>query len=341
MFMRRYSPYILILAFASVFTACIDEDDYDNSAKGNIEALWKIMDEHYCFFDYKKEVIGVDWNEVHNRYLAQANEKMTNVQLFEVCSNMLAELQDGHVDLYASHDIGRNWSFKEDHPYNFDENLVNDCYLGTDYRIAAGISYKILEDNVGYIRCESFSDALGDGNISDALYLMALCDGVIIDVRNNPGGNLSTARKLASHFTNEKTRVGYIYHKTGKGHNDFSKEEAEDIEPAEGVRWQKPVVVLTNRAVYSAANDFVKCMKVMPGITIVGDTTGGGSGMPLSSEIPAGWSVRYSAVVMLDKDRHHTEFGVAPDIRVDMNASDVLDRRDNIIETARAMLRKE
>ncbi len=339
--MQRLHYYILSLLLIGSLSACIEEDDYDDTARGNIEALWRIMDEHYCFFDYKKEQIGVDWDEVHQRYLAQANEKMSKVQLFEVCSNMLAELQDGHVDLYASHDIGRNWSFKESHPNNYDENLVKDHYLGTDYHIAAGISYKVLEDNIGYIRCESFSDALGHGNISDALYLLALCDGIIIDVRNNPGGTLTTAHRLVSHFTNEKTLVGYIYHKTGKGRNDFSKPEEEYIEPAKGMKWQKPVVVLANRSAYSAANDFVKCMKTIPNVTIVGDTTGGGSGMPMSSEIPSGWSVRYSAVVMLDKDRQHTEFGVPPHVHVDMDKNDQLNNIDTIIETARKMLRKD
>lgn len=338
---RIFNIYLLTLFAMLTLSACIDEDDYDNSAKGNIEALWQVMDQHYCFFDYKKEVIGVDWDEVHQRFLAQANEKMTKAQLFEVCSNMLAELQDGHVNLYASHDMGRNWSFKEQHPNNYDENLVSDYYLGTDYHIAAGLSYKILDDNIAYVRCESFSEALGDGNISDALYLLALCDGLIIDVRNNPGGKLTTSRKLASHFTNQKTLVGYIYHKTGKGRNDFSKAEEENIEPAEGMRWQKPVVVLANRSTYSAANDFVKCMKVMPNVTIVGDTTGGGSGMPMSSEIPAGWSVRYSAVVMLDQNRQHTEFGVSPDVHIDMDVNDHLNHHDTIIETARKMLRKD
>ncbi len=339
---RLFNLYLYLLTLATMLTlsACIDEDEYDNSAKGNIEALWKVMDQHYCFFDYKKEVIGVDWDEVHQRFLAQANEKMTKAQLFEVCSNMLAELQDGHVNLYASHDMGRNWSFKEEHPNNYDDNLVNDNYLGTDYKIAAGLSYRILDDNIAYVRCESFSEALGDGNISEALYFLALCDGLIIDVRNNPGGKLTTSRKLASHFTNQQTLVGYIYHKTGKGRNDFSKPEEENLEPAEGMRWQKPVIVLANRSTYSAANDFVKCMKVMPNVTIVGDTTGGGSGMPMSSEIPAGWSVRYSAVVMLDQNRQHTEFGVAPDVQVDMTASDHQNGHDTIIETARKMLRK-
>lgn len=339
--MRSSVIYTLAMLVVFSLSACIDEENYDNSARGNIEALWQTIDQRYCFLDYKKKTIGVDWDEVHQRYLAQANEKMTKAQLFEVCTNMLAELKDGHVNLYASHDIGRNWSFKEDYPRNFDENLLFDHYLGTDYGIASGLTYKIFEDNIAYIRCESFGNAIGSGNISDALFLLGMCDGLIIDIRNNSGGNLSTARKLASHFTNKTTTVGYIYHKTGPGRNDFSKPVEETIEPAEGIRWQKPVAVLTNRSTYSAANDFAKCMKEMPNVTLIGDTTGGGSGMPMSSEIPAGWGVRFSAVVMLDKNHEHTEFGIAPDIRVDMKDDDSYNNIDTIIETARALMRKD
>jgi len=54
---------------------------------------------------------------------------------------------------------------------------------------------------------------------------MAICDGIIIDVRNNGGGNLSNSSTLASRFTNEKVLTGYIRHKTGKGHSDFSYPE--------------------------------------------------------------------------------------------------------------------
>lgn len=36
---------------------------------------------------------------------------------------------------------------------------------------------------------------------------LEICDGLIIDVRNNGGGNLTTAQKLAARFTNEKVLV--------------------------------------------------------------------------------------------------------------------------------------
>ena len=77
---------LLLLAFSFsllTFTSCVKEDFYDNTKQGNYEALWRIMDEHYCFFDYKKQELGVDWDEIHARYAYKINENMTNAQLFE------------------------------------------------------------------------------------------------------------------------------------------------------------------------------------------------------------------------------------------------------------------
>ena len=44
------------------------DNEFANTTKGNFMALWTIMDEHYCYFDLKKEKLGVDWNEVKERY---------------------------------------------------------------------------------------------------------------------------------------------------------------------------------------------------------------------------------------------------------------------------------
>ena len=328
--------YILLAVFA--LSSCVKEEDYDNSKQGNFEALWKVMDEHYCFFSYKQQELGVNWDEVHARYAKQVNEGMTNAQLFEVLCNMLAELKDGHVNLSAPFDYGRNWSFYEDYPENYNDSIAR-LYLGHNYQIASGLEYITLDDNIGYVRCETFEEGIGDGNVSVLLNSLASCTGLIIDVRSNSGGQLTKAHTFASHFTNEKVLIGYITHKSGKGRNDFSSPEAEYLEPAsDGVRWQKPVVVLTNRAVFSAANDFVKCMKQCPNVTIMGDRTGGGSGMPFNSELPNGWTVRYSAVVHYDKDMQQTEFGIAPDVSLEMSGADLALQKDTYIEQARKYL---
>ena len=328
--------YIIVcLLMLPSLVSCVDEEyPTADTPRSNFEALWRVMDEHYCFFEYKKRMIGVDWDKVKVKYQKMINDEMNEKQLFEVLCRMLAELKDGHVNLSAAFDLGRNWSYYEDFPENYDDSVAR-SYLGTDYSIASGLKYKILGDNVAYVRCESFKNGIGDGNLSYMLDELAMCNGIVIDVRNNGGGLLTPAHKFAQRFTNEKVRVGYVSHKTGKGRNDFSTPDKVYIEPSDGVRWQKPVVVLTNRRCYSATNDFVKCMKAFPNVTIMGDKTGGGSGMPFTQEIPHGWSVRYSAVVHYDADMQHTEFGISPDVEVMLAPDDISKGRDTLIEAAR------
>lgn len=327
--MRKLVFFILSLCLLS---SCVKEEEYENTPKGNFEALWKIMDEHYCFFDLK----GVDWDNVYARYSSQVSNSMSNEQLFEFLGNMIGELKDGHVNLSASFDYSRNWSWKEDYKVNFSDTLQKK-YLGTDYRISCGLKYRILDNNVGYIYCGTFESTFGAGNLDEILLYLAPCNSLIIDVRNNGGGKLTAAQTLAARFTNVRTLVGYMQHKTGTGHNDFSDIEAQYLEPSQGIRWQKPVKVLTNRAVYSAANEFVKYMKALEtnsDVQIIGDKTGGGAGMPFSSELPNGWGVRFSACPMYDANKQSTEFGVEPDKKVDITPSDYQRFVDTILESA-------
>lgn len=317
--------------------SCVDEEQFSDTPEGNFEALWKIIDEHYCFFDYKQHEYGLDWQAVYNKYKVRARGDMTSAQLFEVLSDMLAELRDGHVNLSASHDFGRYWTWQEAYPANFSDTLLR-RYLGTDYKIASGLDYRILDDNIGYVRYESFSDGIGEGNLDEVLSFMLLCRGMIIDIRNNGGGDLTNAEKLAARFCQEKTLVGYIQHKTGKGHSDFSALEPRYLEPSSRIRWHKPVCVLTNRHVYSAANEFVSQMKALPTVQIVGDRTGGGAGMPFSSSLPNGWTVRFSAVPIYDAQKHNTEFGIDPDYNVQLTDADFARGKDTIIEFARQLL---
>ena len=330
---------VLFVTFVLVILSSCQkgEDEYDVSPETNVNALWEIIDLRYCFVSYKEKELGFNWADIRDKYMAQVTPEMTRLQLFEVLCNMLAELRDGHVNLYTSADVGRYWNWKDDYSLNMDAEL-QDSYLGKDYMIAGGLRYRILDDNIGYIVCGSFSSGFGDGNLDDVLYQLRLCRGLILDIRSNSGGDLTYCERLCQRFAHEKTLVGYTMHKTGKGHDDFSDPEPEYIEPSKGLRWQKRTVVLTNRSCYSAANTFVRDMKEMPDVTVMGDSTGGGSGLPFSSELPIGWSVRFSACPSLDANMQHTEFGIAPDIKCSLDDTKAAQGIDSMIETARALL---
>ena len=159
-------------------TSCIKEEQFSNNTKGNFQALWRIIDEHYCFFDYKEKEYGLNWNEVYARYEPQATEGLSMRQQFELFTRMLAELKDGHVNLYSPFNVGRYWSWRENYPSHFSEALV-EHYLGNDYQISSGLQYRILPDNVGYIRCASFASAKGDGNLDEVLLYLSTCNGLV------------------------------------------------------------------------------------------------------------------------------------------------------------------
>lgn len=335
--MKHLNILFLLIGLLSA-TSCIREDVSGNTPEANFESLWKIIDEQYCFLDYKKQEYGLDWDQVHETYAKRITPSMGWEALFEVLSEMVAELRDGHVNLTSSLASSQYRQWFDSYPRNFSDSIQS-IYLKKDYNQSSGLTYQILENNIGYIYCSSFSNGIGDGNLDQTLNRLAICDGLIIDVRNNGGGNLTTAQKLAARFTNQKTLVGYMTHKTGKGHSDFSNPYPVYIEPSNGIRWQKHAVVLTNRRSFSATNDFVNSMKQFPLITIVGDKTGGGSGLPFTSEIPCGWSIRFSASPMLDPQMNQIEFGINPDVKVDMTSEDMQKGKDTMIEYACKLLK--
>jgi C-terminal processing protease CtpA/Prc len=80
-------------------------------------------------------------------------------------------------------------------------------------------------------------------------------------------------------------------------------------------------------------------MKSAPQVTVMGDKSGGGSGLPFSSELPNGWSIRFSASPMFNAEKEHIEFGVEPDIFVEMQKSDKEKNIDTMIELARETIR--
>lgn len=320
--------------FGIAFAGCHEVEEWDNNPKGNFEALWTILDEHYCFFKEK----SVDWNAVHDKYASKVSDEMTSKELFFVCADMLDELKDGHTNLSSSFNTSYYRKWWSDYPDNYNERLVEQYYLNFNFLSAAGLDYAILPQNVGYVRYSSFVNPIGEGNLDNVLFYLDPCDALIIDIRNNGGGNMTNVETLVRRFITERILAGYISHKTGPGHDDFSKPYAYYFDPAEKGRimWGKPMAVLTSRGTFSAANNFVSIMQYLPNVSIIGSTTGGGSGMPFNSELPNGWGVRFSACSVLDSKGLSTEFGIdpTPGCEVDLDPQAAVNGHDTILDFA-------
>ena len=123
---------------------------------------------------------------------------------------MLNELKDGHTNLISTFNMSRYWDWYLDYPDNFDSD-IQENYLGRNYSIAGGLKYTTLIDGqIGYIYYGSFSSSAGESGLDHIFYQFKDCKGLICDIRDNGGGMLSNADRIASRFLEEKILTGYI-----------------------------------------------------------------------------------------------------------------------------------
>lgn len=330
---------IISAIIATGFSGCHDAPDYKNTLYGNYDALADIIDRHYCFLTDK----GIDWQEAVERHRKDLNEESTQLDLFFVCAALLDELQDGHVNLSSKFAVSyyRNWW--SDYPQDFNLRTLEEYYLNFDWLSTSGIIYKQLPGEIAYIYYPSFSSTVNDLSLDYILALLANSRGLIIDIRDNGGGALTNINTFVSRFIPEEMVGAYIQHKTGPGHDDFSEPYPVTYEPAPAgrVTWTRDIVVLTNRSCFSAANSFVAVMKELPNVRIVGAKTGGGGGLPFNSELPIGWSIRFSACPLLDAHGNSIEEGIDPSPGCEVHASEeeLAEGKDAILDFAIDLLK--
>ncbi len=337
-FQHRLSPIavLLVCGIMTLLASCNDETTYPDDPYGNFDALTHIIDTRYCFFREK----DIDWSEVSRRYRSKITPETGTLELFEICSAMLDELKDGHVNLSSRFNTSYYRAWWSDYPQDFDLRTLQQYYLEFNYGSTSGMYYKIFpESNTGYIYYPSFSSGISETSLDYILAILYDCDSLIIDIRNNGGGLLTNIDILIGRLIDKEIPGGSISHKTGPGHDDFSKPFPITYKssPKERIHFlDKPVFVLTNRSCYSAANAFAAIAKSLPNVRLVGARTGGGGGLPITSELPNGWSIRYSASPLYGPDGEITEFGIdpSPGLECHSPAEELAAGKDAILDLA-------
>ncbi len=329
------AAFILLISGSSCERLLIDRHPADGPV-ATFDSMWHTIDRKYSYFGLKE----INWDMVYDTFRSKVNDEMDSRELFEVLADLLFTLRDGHVNLITSFDVSRNWTWYLNSPPNFDWNVIERNYLGEHYEITGALRNTWLPDTIGYIYYGSFMNNISDGAIDYVIRKFMNAKGIIIDVRNNGGGLILNADKLAGRFTRKRVLYGYERFKTGPGHDDFSDYYERYIEASGDTQYTGKVVVLTNRSSYSASNLFTLQMKSLPNVSIVGDTTGGGGGLPYYAQLPNGWTYRFSSTQLFDSQKRDVELGIAPDVYEFLRAGSLLSGRDDIIERARQIIKQ-
>ena len=326
----------LFLILSAGIISCerlLTAEDPANNPVNNFEMLWQNLDRKYSLFTTK----GIDWDSIHQVYRPDIHNDMHDTALFQTVGRMIQELKDGHTDITSS--FGKiEFDYTTGSKKNFVPHIIAFTYLGDDGKERDWMLYDII-DSVGYVYIGSFSNEITEDGIREVLNYFTVTKGIIIDVRNNTGGNDRYCKVIANHFFDQKRKVEINHYKTGPGHDDFGTIDFY-IEPKEGFGISNPTVILTNRACFSACNSFVGWMSTLPHVSIVGDTTGGGGGTPHFSELPNGWTYRYSANKSYRPDGLNMDDGIPPDHFVSLTEKDSANWKDTLIEYALDLIKQ-
>lgn len=133
-----------------------------------------------------------------------------------------------------------------------------------------------LQGNIMYLKLNGFFDAdIAKAAATAAMNFAANGSALIIDLRDNHGGDPRMVAHLASYLLGDKKiHLSDIYFRADNETDSFWSDPA-----VPGARFgaDKPVYVLTSGETFSAAEDFAYNLQAIKRITVVGEATGGGA----------------------------------------------------------------
>lgn len=332
MISRIVISFILVITLSCDAILFSDSPDIENPLT-TFDDFYTHVDESFSFFEY----IPHDFDSAYvvNRSILESNP--TENQLIAALQEMITIMEDGHTDVFLNDRALSYTGWYDQFPLNQLPTIEN--YFQSYEQVNTALEYGIITGGtIGYIKINTFSGNITTANyeqIDPILEQLSNVDGIVIDVRSNGGGNSNNADLIISRFNDESRLAFRARRKSGPARNEFGSWVNINTAISSGNRFLKPVFVLTNRRSFSSTEWFVSGMRTIPHVSIVGDTTGGGSGNPLFKEIVNGWSMRVSNTQKeLPEGRDFQYTGIYPDIAVWISQTDSLNGIDTILERA-------
>ncbi|MBE7708516.1 MAG: S41 family peptidase [Cyanobacteria bacterium SIG27] len=189
-----------------------------------------------------------------------------------------------------------------------------------------------VDDNLGYIRLSSFLSRNATNEFQQALIQFKDKDGIIVDLRSNPGGLLSNAIYIADMFLSSKVIVSTV---DRDGYKDTQNSLSQ-------VTTNQPVVVLINGGSASASEILSGALKDNKRAIIVGKKSFGKGLVQEINKLPDGSALHITIQKYLTPngtDIHKK--GITPDYVVDLTEEDVKANRDPQLAKACEVLQQQ
>ena len=335
----KKTTLILLLSFS--FFSCdkiVLGEDEQNSPENNFELLWSDLDKSYSLFEAK----NINWTQLYDEFRPQVNSNTSQAELWDIFSELLEHLDDSHVTLFSENENSffiSGYALNEQSKNEYSKSLITTKYLDNRVELETedNLSYgKIKNKNIGYIYLGG-EGGENPGVIDNVIDNLKNYGAIIIDVRQNTGGDDRYGARIAGVFADKEEIIYSVQTRNGINHTDFDEKRFYSTKKEGDVQFLKPVILLTDRRTISAGEVFCLHLKSFSHITQVGDTTAGDfATLGNRSFLPNGWNFRYPVQLFL---RPNGDFldgngGNVPDVYIKNTAADISLNQDLVLEKA-------
>ncbi|MCD7750797.1 MAG: S41 family peptidase [Lachnospiraceae bacterium] len=189
------------------------------------------------------------------------------------------------------------------------------------------VTYELLDDNIAYVQLTEFDDVTVD-QFEEALEALKAdgAVGLILDLRDNPGGSLYSVVEIADMLLGEGL---ILYTEDSSGNREEYSSDAER-------ELELPIVLLVNENSASAAELLTGALKDHGKATVVGVTTYGKGIVQTVRTLSDGSSVKLTTSAYYTPNGTNIHgVGITPDVEVELDTEAYLeDGSDNQLETA-------
>ena len=323
----------------------------------NFECLWETFQNWYPFFELR----NVDWQKQYEIYRPKVTRETSDDELFDIFCEMLGPLDDGHIELFAKASLDRKERYFNPEPkprfwQEFTNREIEQLFETTGKTLAANGFGQPSETEAwmlhycrsrafGYIRILEL-EGVNERKLTAALDKIARdfkdLHGIVIDIRDTPGGDDSTALTIINRFCDNKRVAFHRKTKIGPGEDEFSALKTWHIEPQGDAQFAGPIVLLTCDSVFSGGEVFALAIKQLPNVTIIGDHTNGIFSYQLEKKLPNGWRFCLSYQMYFSANMVCYEGkGVPVDFELFNKKSDIKNGIDPLITRALEVLRSK
>jgi carboxyl-terminal processing protease len=195
------------------------------------------------------------------------------------------------------------------------------------------VSYKSFTNKIGYIRISSFLSNDTIKEFLNAAFKAGDDKGLIIDLRGNPGGQLSNAVLIADMFIDSGTVVSMV---------DRNDKKTDIKAHKKGILIDKPLVILINKSSASASEILSGALKDHHRAILVGTTTFGKGLIQKIQKLPDNTGLNLTVARYLTPDGTDiNKKGIKPDYTIEMTKEDFLKNKDPQLDKAKEIIQKQ